>query len=119
MRSLIILIAVFAIGIGVWFLLRDDGVIEQVTEARVEQALLDNGVPVNLSECMAEKLVDRLSIGQLLKLERLAPEEGEESVPRSAGAALTRLRRVDDNEAVEQVVRIAGRCSIDLIGPIF
>lgn len=114
MRKLLILIAILAIGVGAWFVLRDDGVLEQVTEARVEQALLANGVPANMSECMAPRLVDRLSIGQLRKLERLAPEAGEERIPTSTGAAMARLRRVDDREAVEQVVRVAGGCGLEI-----
>ncbi len=112
MRRLVILLVVFAIGIGAWFLLRDDGLVEQVKEARVEQALIANGVPGELSGCMAERLVDKLSINQLLKLERLAPQDGEARIPQSLGGAMERLRRVDDNEAVEQLARAAGGCTI-------
>ena len=114
MRNIFILLLVLGIGVGAYFVLREDGVLEQVTEARVEQALLANGVPANLAECMAPRLTDRLSIIQLKKLERLAPEEGEESMPRSMGEAMARLRRVDDREAVEQVVRVGGGCGIEI-----
>lgn len=111
MRFLLILIVVLAIGLGAWFLLKEDGVVEQVTEARVEQALLANGVPPSLAECMSEQLVDRLSINQLRKLERAAPQEGETRVPVSREDALARIRRVDDPQAVEQVVIVATRCA--------
>ena len=114
MRNIIILAVVFLIGLGAYFVLREDGVLEQVTEARVEQALLDNGVPANLAVCMAPRLVDRLSISQLRKLERFAPEEGEERMPRSMGEAMARIRRVDDREAVEQLVRVGGGCGLEL-----
>ena len=115
MRNIIILLAVLGIGVGAYFLLRDDGVIEQVTEAQVESALLANGVPAVMAECMAPKLTDRLSINQLRKLQRIAPQEGEGALPASTDEALERLRRVDDDEAVEQVVRSATSCGIELM----
>lgn len=114
MRNIVILLLVFGIGIAAWFLLRDDGVLEEVTEARVAEALIDNGVPPVMTQCMAPRLVERLSIAQLRKLERLAPTEGEEALPASTDAALERLRRVDDNRAVEQLVLVAGRCGIEI-----
>ncbi len=114
MRFLIILLVVFGIGIGAWFLLRDDGVVEQVTQARVEQALIANGVPDPMADCMSERLVDRLSINQLLKLERLAPQEGEARLPQSMGDAMDRLNRVEDNEAVKQLVRAGSGCGIQM-----
>ncbi|MHA7819043.1 MAG: hypothetical protein ACX930_05290 [Erythrobacter sp.] len=115
MRFIIILLVVFAIGLGAWFLLRDDGVVEQVTEARVEQVLLANGVPPGMADCMSARLVDRLNINQLRKLERAAPQEGETRVPVSTEDALARIRRVDDDQAVEQVVITATRCGAEAL----
>ncbi len=114
MRNIVILLLVLAIGIGAWFLLRDDGVLEEVTEARVAEALIDNGVPPVMTQCMAPRLVERLSIAQLQKLERLAPIEGEGALPTSTSAALDRLRRVEDDQAVEQLALVAGRCGIEV-----
>ncbi|MEL7189827.1 MAG: hypothetical protein AAGK17_09785 [Pseudomonadota bacterium] len=119
MRNIIILALVFAIGLGAWFFLRDDGVLEQVTEERVEQALLDNYVPAPMAECMAPRLVDRLSINQLLKLERLAAQEGEDRVPLSPGKALERLERVDDPEAVKTLGSVAAGCGLDMLKQLF
>lgn len=115
MRSILILLLVFLIGVGAWFLLREDGYLEQVTAERVEQALLDNGMPANMAECMGPRLVDRLSLAQLRKLERIAPEEGESAIPTTSDEAMTRLRRVDDPEAVEQMFLTAGGCGFELI----
>lgn len=115
MRSIVILVLVFLIGIGAWLFLRDDGVLEQVTEARVEEALLANRVPVPMAECMAPRLTDRLSIAQLKKLERFAPQDGESSIPLSTGEAMARLRRIDDPQAVETVVTVAGGCGVGLL----
>jgi hypothetical protein len=115
MRFLLILFGVFLIGLAAWFFLREDGVVEQVTEARIEAALTANGVPQGMSECMADRLVDRLSLTQLRKLERAAPQDGESRIPVSTDDALARLRRVDDEEAVEQVVITATRCGAEAL----
>ncbi|BDI60581.1 hypothetical protein [Qipengyuania nanhaisediminis] len=115
MKRLLFLLAILALGIGAYFLLRDDGVLEQVTEARVEAALLGNGVPADMAGCMAPRLTDRLSIVQLRRLERMAPQEGEPAIPPSTDAALERLRRVDDQQAVEQLVRVAAGCGVELM----
>ena len=112
MKRLIIMLLVLAIGVGAYFVLRDDGLLEQVTEARVEQALLANGVPSDLATCMAPAMVDKLSISQLRKLERLAPEEGEGTLPSSGREALARLRRVEDDEAVRVLVTTGASCGL-------
>ena len=112
---LMIMLLVLGIGPGAWFLLRDEGLVEQVSEARIEQALSANGVPTGMSECMAQRLVDRLSLAQLRKLERIAPHEGAGALPTSLTEALARLRRVDDEEATEQVVLTVTRCGAEAL----
>ena len=57
------------------------------------------------------RMAERLTPQQLRKLERVAPEEGEGRLPRNAGEALARIRRVDDPEAVEMTVRAAAACT--------
>ena len=115
LRGLFILGLAIVLGGGAWFALRDDGVLEQVTAARVEQALLDNRVPEPMAACMGPRLADRLSISQLRALERAKPQAGESTIPLSTGEAMARLRRVDDREAVEQVVLVAGGCGFDMM----
>ncbi|MDJ0976979.1 MAG: hypothetical protein QNI87_00415 [Erythrobacter sp.] len=115
LRGLIILTLAIVLGAGAYFVLRDDGVLEQVTAERVEQALLDNRVPEPMAACMGPRLADRLSIGQLRALERAKPQAGESTLPLSTGEAMARLRRIDDREAVEQVVIVAGGCGFDLM----
>ncbi|MFW5633780.1 MAG: hypothetical protein ACOCYR_02690 [Erythrobacter sp.] len=114
-RLVAILLAIIVIAAGAWFVLREDGMLDAVTEARVERALTDNGMPAPMAECMAPRLVERLSAGQLRKLERLAPENGEGAVPRSIREALDRLERVDDPEAVEALATSAAGCGIELL----
>ncbi|MEL6542527.1 MAG: hypothetical protein AAFP79_04695 [Pseudomonadota bacterium] len=115
LRGLFILGLAIVLGGGAWFVLRDDGVLEQVTAARVEQALLDNRVPEPMAACMGPRLADRLSISQLRALERAKPQEDESTIPLSTGEAMARLRRIDDREAVEQVVVTAGGCGFELM----
>lgn len=115
LRGLFILALAIILGGGAWFVLSDDGLLEQVTTARVEQALLDNRVPEPMAACMGPRLADRLTIGQLRALERAKPQEGESTIPLSTGEAMARLRRIDDREAVEQVVVVAGGCGFELM----
>ena len=115
MRWPVLILCAFALAGGAWFLFRDDGVIEKVTAERIEQALLDNRVPPKLAACMAPELADRLSITQLLKLERAKPQAGESTLPLSTGEAMARLRRIADRQAVEQVVIVAGKCSFGVL----
>ena len=115
MRLLAILVAIALLGVGVWLFTRDGGVLEQVTEERVEGALLANGMPLPMAQCMAPRLTDRLSIAQLQKLEKLGPQGGESRVPRSREEALMRLRRVEDSEAVSALVSVAAGCGVEQI----
>ncbi len=112
---LLILLAVLAIGIGAYFTLRDNGLFDQVTKARVEQVLLDNGVPENMAGCMAPRMVDELTIEQLRALENLAPRAGETRIPRSTEAALERLRRVEDEKAVRVLAQTGTSCGIEIV----
>ena len=115
LRGLFILARAVVLGGGAYFVLKDDGVLEQVTADRVEQALLDNRVPAPMAACMGERLADRLTISQLRALERAKPQEGESTIPLSTGEAMARLRRIEDREAVEQVVVTAGGCGFELM----
>lgn len=119
MRMFAIVLGIALIGVGVWVFTRDGGVLEQVTEERVEGALLANGMPEPMAACMAGKLTDKLSISQLQSLEKLGPQGGESRIPQSRAEAVERLRRVDDSEAVSALVGSATSCGVELIGKQF
>lgn len=110
MRKLLILVLLIAAGVGAAYYF---GAFDRVTESRVENALLDAGVSLEMAECMAPKMVDRLSLVQLRKLERLGAQEGETSIPLSGREALVRLERVEDREALETLVRAGGSCAFE------
>jgi hypothetical protein len=68
-----------------------------------------------MAACMGERLADRLTIEQLRALQRAAPEEGEGTLPLSRRELTARFERIDDQEAVEQVVLATGACTLDLM----
>ena len=110
MRKLLILFLLIAAGVGAAYYF---GAFDRVTESRVQTALTEAGVSPEMADCMAPKMVDRLNLVQLRKLERLGAEEGELSVPLSGREALERLERVDDPEALEVLVRAGGSCAFE------
>lgn len=112
----LLLFLLFLAGLGAFWFLGGQALLEKVTEGRVEQALLDNGAPPRLAKCMSGKLVDQLSIQQLLKLEKLAPEEGEGRLPASGREAIERFNRVDDPEAVRALAGAGASCSVSMLG---
>ena len=115
----VFLFVLFLAVLAAFWLLGGEKLVERVTEARVEQALLDNGAPKPLAECMAGRLVDSLTIEQLIKLERLAPQDGETRVPLSRVEAVERLNRVEDPEAVRALASAGAGCTLSIIGDAF
>ncbi len=112
MKKLIVLLLVAALGIGAFVYF---GGLDRVTEDRVEAALVENGVPESMAECMAPRMVEKLSLNQLRKLERMAAQDGETAVPLSSVDALARLRRVDDPEAVRTLASAGAGCALQMV----
>jgi hypothetical protein len=77
---------------------------------QVKSAMLDAGLSERNSACMAERMTDRLSIGQLQKLKQLKLREGRRSLFDYAAA----VRRVNDDEAIEVAVSSAALCATGL-----
>jgi uncharacterized protein with von Willebrand factor type A (vWA) domain len=90
------------------------GCVQAITESRVESALLDAGLSKRNASCMAERMVDRLTISQLRKLERLQARPGERDRPISIGDYLDRVRRVGDAEVIAVTSTSAGLCAIGI-----
>jgi len=80
-------------------------------EQRVNAALRDAGVPPRVASCMAERMADRLSVGQLKELKRLAAlrEPGESNGPKHI---LRSLEAIGDPEVVRVTTRAAVGCYI-------
>lgn len=90
------------------------GCVQAITESRVESALRDAGLSEANANCMAERMVDRLTIAQLRKLERLRARPGEQERPVSIGEFVERVRRVGDAEVIAVTSTSAGLCAIGI-----
>ena len=90
------------------------GCAQQIAESRVRSALIEAGVSSDNSACMAARMVDRLSIGQLRELEALKARPGEPARPLTLGEYIERVRRVGDAEVVSVTASSAGLCAIGL-----
>ncbi|MGI8942647.1 MAG: hypothetical protein ACR2FJ_00150 [Qipengyuania sp.] len=88
-----------------------------MTAARIETALVDRGLPQPMASCMAVRMVDRLSLPQLRKLEQIGAQSGEDAGSVSTVEVLSRLRRIDDREAVEVTATSAAVCAFGLAVP--
>ncbi|HEY6965084.1 MAG TPA: hypothetical protein VI407_07690 [Erythrobacter sp.] len=112
MKKLLIgILLVVVLGAGALF----SGLANPLVEMRVKSALVESGIGEKRAACMAERMVDRLSIGQLWKLRQgMAPQEGEPEEGYGLGELVKRLRRVGDGEAVAVLTTSAGLCTIGL-----
>ena len=112
MRKLILgLLLLIALGAGALF----SGLANPLVEMQVKSALVESGIGEKRAGCMAERMVDRLTIGQLWKLRQgMAPQEGEPESDYGLGELIKRLRRVDDGEAVAVLTTSAGLCTLGI-----
>lgn len=77
----------------------------KLAEGRVRSALMDAGLSQPNAACMAERMTDRLTLGQLRKLQALhAPK-------RSITDYVMTVRRVGDRQLVEVTVSSALLCA--------
>lgn len=80
----------------------------KLAEGRVRSALMDAGLSQPNAACMAERMTDRLTLGQLRKLQAL------QSPKRSIADYVMTVRRVGDRELVEVTVSSALLCASGL-----
>ena len=77
---------------------------------QVKSAMIAAGLSEKNSACMATRLTDRLSLGQLQKLRQLKGEK------RSLGDYVAAVRRVGDSEALAVTASSAALCASGLAG---
>ncbi|PKB25029.1 hypothetical protein B0I00_0210 [Novosphingobium kunmingense] len=75
---------------------------------QVKSAMLDAGLSEPNADCMATRLTDRLSLGQLQKLKQLKGDK------RSLADYAAAVRRVGDSEAVAVTASSAALCATGL-----
>lgn len=75
---------------------------------QVKSAMMDAGLSEANSACMAERMTDRLTLGQLQKLKQLKGEK------RTLFDYVSAVRRVGDSEAIEVTATSAALCASGL-----
>ncbi len=90
------------------------GCAQTIAESRVRSALEQAGLSEPHARCMAERMVDRLTIDQLRKLEALGPREGEPRRPAGLAEFVDRVGRVGDPEVVAVTASSAALCATGL-----
>jgi hypothetical protein len=81
-------------------------------ESRVRSALLDAGLSRPVSTCMAQRMVDRLSLGQLQKLSRLSALRDTKIGNLTVGEFLKKTRALGDPEILTVVTTAGIGCAI-------
>jgi hypothetical protein len=100
------MLARWMIGIGAAALLAGCA----VPEARLRSGLIRAGLSKTLSACMAERMVDRLSLQQLMRIADLPEARGAESTDQF----LHRVRALGDAEIVGVASSSAALCATGL-----
>ena len=91
------------------------GLANPLVEMQVKGALVEAGIGEKRAACMAERMVDRLTLRQLWKLRQgMAAREGEPENAEGLGELIKRLRRVKDGEAAAVLTTSAGLCAIGI-----
>ncbi len=112
MRKLVIAVVVLVLLAGIAL---QTGLARPVVKWRVESALTASGISDERADCMADRMVDRLSVWQLYTLQSgMAPRDGEADSATGLGDLVKRLRRVEDTEAVAVVTTSAGLCAMGI-----
>ncbi len=112
MKKLLLLIVVIVLLAGGALF---SGLADPVVAWKVKGSLVEAGMGEERAECMADRMVERLTLGQLWKLRQgMAPQDGEPENADGLGELIKRLRRVGDGEAVAVLTTSAGLCAIGI-----
>ena len=84
------------------------GCVAKLAEGRVKHALVEAGLSQPNADCMAERMTDRLTLGQLRKLEELR------GAKRSVWDYVAAVRRVGDAEVLGVTTSAAALCATGL-----
>jgi hypothetical protein len=81
-------------------------------EARVRNALLKTGLPPPVADCMAGRMVDRLSLGQLRRLQSLSGLREDRIATLTVGEFVELARTLGDPELLAVVSTAGLGCAI-------
>jgi hypothetical protein len=91
------------------------GLANPLIAMQVKGALVEAGVGDKRAACMADRMVERLTVSQLWKLRQgMAAQEGEHENAAGLGELVKRLNRVEDGEAVAVLTTSAGLCALGI-----
>ena len=81
---------------------------------RVEAGLIKAGVSPRMAQCMAPRMTDRLSVGQLRKLQSLSRMARDGGRRMSVDELVRNVRALDDPEIVTVTSKAALVCALDI-----
>lgn len=81
-------------------------------ESRLQSGLVDAGLSPRMATCMAEKMVDRLSLGQLRQLQSLASLRKSHMADMPLDQFLHKVRALDDPQIFLVTSKAAIRCAL-------
>ena len=81
---------------------------QRVKESHVEAALRENGYSTEDAQCIARRMVKRLSLAQLWRLQRFSEESG------GIGGMVKGIKRVGNGEAVAVAASAVALCKSGL-----
>ena len=81
-------------------------------ETRIRNALVEAGLSKPIAGCMADRMVDRLSLGQLNKLRGLGKLQDKKTQKLSIAEFVTRTKALQDPEIVSVVTSSGVICAI-------
>ena len=81
-------------------------------ESRVRTALIDAGLSRPISTCMAQRMVDRLSLSQLQRLTTLSDMRGRRFGDITVGEFLRKARGLGDPRILEVITTAGLGCAI-------
>jgi hypothetical protein len=81
-------------------------------EARLRTGLIDAGLSRGQSACMAERMVDKLSLTQLRRISALGNFRGDKIAEMSVDRFLRNIRALQDPEILTVTTRAALGCAI-------
>ncbi|MBU6268191.1 MAG: hypothetical protein KGN34_11665 [Sphingomonadales bacterium] len=83
--------------------------VQDIKQNRVETALVNAGLPQPLSECMARRMAEKLTIAQLRRLQALGVEK------RTYGDYIRAVKNVHDNDALEVLLASFALCKTGIV----
>src|SRR5690606_17117218 len=81
-------------------------------ETRLRTGLMDAGLSPRMSECMADRMVNELSIVQLRRLQSLGSLKSEKVRNLSVAEFLHKVRALRDAEILAETSKAAAACAI-------